>query len=126
MRANIYERGNNMTNIEYCKFRQHILNHMENSLEELKNIIKIYKSLKETNGTLWGAVNAMCKYNVFDVYYGDVMETLKNVYGDKFDESKYLTEDGQYRVKNNETYCWKVYKAKIFKTIEIMEKKGEL
>ena len=115
-----------MTNIEYRKFRQHILDHMDGSLKKLKDTIRNYKGLRESNGTLWGTVDTMCQFGVFDVYYEDVMETLKNVYGDKFDESKYLTKDRQsYRFKNNEAYCWTVYKAKLAKTIEIMEKKGD-
>lgn len=115
-----------MTNIEYRKYRQHILDHMDGSLEKLKNTIKDYKELRESNGTLWGAVDTMCQWGLFDVYYSDVLDTLKDVYGDKFDESKYITKDRQWRFKNNEAYCWTVYKAKIAKTIETMFKKGEL
>lgn len=111
-----------MTNIEYRKFRQHILDHMDGGIEELKNTIRMYKELKKSNNTLWGAVDTMCQYGLFDVYYFDILETLKNIYGDEYDESKYLTKNGGLRWKNGEVYCWKVYKAKIAKTIEIMEK----
>lgn len=115
-----------MTNTEFWKFREHILNHMEDGTEELKNTIKKYKELPDSKGTLFGAVDTMCQYGVFDVYYDQVLETLKEVYGDKFDESKYITKDRQWRWKNNEAYIWKVYKAKITKTIELMEKNGEI
>ena len=48
------------------------------------------------------------------------------IYGDDFKESVYFTKNGDYREKNNETYCWTVYKNKICRTIETMIKKGEL
>lgn len=115
-----------MTSIEYRKYRQHILDHMDGDLKVLKGTIKAYKELRESNGTLWGAVDTMCQFGVFDVYYSDVLDTLRDVYGDEFDESRYITKDRQWRWKNNEAYIWTVYKAKIAKTIEIMEKKGEL
>ena len=114
-----------MTNTEYRKFRQHILDHME-TVENLGNELDRYKTTIPEANTTWNAAQVMCQYGIFDVYYDDVMETLRDVYGDKFDESKYLTKDGQYRFKNNEAYCWTVYKAKLAKTIEIMEKKGEI
>lgn len=114
-----------MKSIEYRKFREHILDHME-SVERLKEELDRYLLLPESNGTLWGAVDTMCQYGLFDVYYDQVLDTLKEVYGDEFDESKYLTKDRQWRWKNNEAYIWTVYKAKIAKTIEMMYKKGEL
>lgn len=113
-----------MTNIEYRKFKAHIYMHFDP--KELKDEIEHYKTLPKTYGLTWNAVYTMCQYGRFDIYYDEVMETLKEVYGDKFDKSKYLTKDGSYRFKNNEAYCWSVYKAKLAKTIEIMEKKGEL
>jgi len=115
-----------MTNIEYRKYRQHILDHLDGGLEELKDTIKTYKKLRESNGTLWGAVDTMCQYGEFDVYYSQVLETLFEVYGKDYDESKYLTKTGEIRWKNGEAYCWTVYKAKIARTIEIMIKKGEI
>lgn len=114
-----------MTNTEYRKFREHILDHME-SVERLKEELDRYLLLPESNGTLWGAVDTMCQYGLFDVYYDQVLDTLKEVYGDEFDESKYITKDRQWRWKNNDAYIWTTYKAKIAKTIEIMIKKGEI
>ena len=105
-----------MTNIEYRKYRQHILDHMDGSLKKLKTRIKDYIILPESNGTLWGAIDTMCQFGLFDVYYDQVLETLKDIYGSAFDESKYITKDRQYRYKNNEAYCWTVYKAKIART----------
>ena len=114
-----------MTNTEYRKYRQHILDHVE-SLEVLSAELKSYKKIPKTHSITWLAAQTMVMYGCFDVYYNQVMDTLKDVYGDKFDESKYLTKDRQYRFKNNEAYCWTIYKAKIARTIEIMEKKGEI
>ena len=77
-------------------------------------------------GNIYQAADTMCQYGCFDVYFNDCLETLKEVYGDNFDESKYITKDGQWRYKNNEAYVWVVYKAKIDRTIYEMYKKGEL
>ena len=113
-----------MTNIEYRKFKAHIYMYLDP--KELSEELKKYKKLPESNGTLWGAVDTMCQHELFDIHYEQVLNTLRDVYGNDFDESKYVTKDREYRYKNGEVYCWKTYKAKIAKTIELMEKKGEL
>lgn len=113
-----------MTNIEYRKFKAHIYMYLDP--QELKDTIKTYKGLRESNGTLWGAVNTMCQWGVFNCYHDQCLDTLKEVYGDEFDESRYLTKKGDWRWKNNEAYVWTVYKAKICKAIEMMIKKGEI
>ena len=48
-----------MKNIEYRKFRQHILDRMDNNPKKLKKTIEDYLELRESNGTLWGAVDTM-------------------------------------------------------------------
>ena len=114
-----------MRKLEYEKFKEHILGYM--TKEELKEEVEHYKKdLYECGGTIFGAASTMCQYGCFDVYYEDCFETLKDIYGDDFNESIYKTKDGDWRWKNNETYCWTVYKAKIARTIYEMYKKGEL
>lgn len=68
----------------------------------------------------------MVQDGCFDCYYDSVIDTLKTVYGDDFKEDVYFTKDGSYRWKNDECYCWTVYKHKVALTIETMEKKGLL
>lgn len=115
-----------MTKLEYEKFKEHVLGFYE-SPKELKEEVEHYKNdLYECGGTVFGAVEKMCQYGCFDVYHSDCLETLKEVYGDDFDESKYLTKDGAWRYKNNEAYVWTVYKAKVARAIYEMYKKGEL
>lgn len=115
-----------MKKAEFEKYRKHILDYMDGDTHKLAKTIEIYKDLRESHGTLWGAVDTMCQYGLFDVYYNDCLETLKWVYGDEFDESKYITKEGEWRWKNNECYVWAIYKAKIAKAIEMMGKNGEL
>lgn len=115
-----------MKKAEFEKYRGHILDHIDGGTKELANTVKQYKDIRESNGTLWGAVDTMCQSRLFDVCCSDCLKTLKWVYGDEFDESKYITKNGDWRLKNNERYIWVIYKAKIAKAIEIMEKKGEL
>lgn len=115
-----------MTKLEYEKFKEHVLGFFE-SPEELRDEITHYQvTIPEAGGSLFNAVDTMCQYGCFDIYFSDCLETLKDVYGDDFDESKYLTKDGQWRYKNNEAYVWTVYKAKVARTIYEMYKKGEL
>lgn len=113
-----------MTNIEYRKYKAHIYNHMDP--EDLKANIEQYRTLRESNGTVWGAAQTMVQWGCFDCYFSQVLDTLKYVYGDDYDESKYLTKKGELRYKNGECYCWTIYKAKIARTIEIMLRKGEI
>ena len=116
-----------MKNIEFRKFREHILSYYEEGIKALEEDISRYKvCIPESGGTTWGAVNTMCQWGVFDVYYSQCFGTLAEVYGDEFDESKYLTKDRQWRYRNGECYVWTVYKDKICRTIEMMVKKGEL
>lgn len=115
-----------MKKIEYEKFREHVLAHMDDNPKKLKDTIEDYLELRESKGTLWGAVDTMCQWGLFDCYYDQCLESLKEVYGDEFDESKYFTKDRQLRWRKNEAYVWTVYKAKIYKTIEMMIKKGEI
>jgi len=112
-----------MTNTEYRKYRQHILDYMDDDLKKLKSKLEDYKTLPESGGTLRGAIDTMCQYGIFDVYYDQCLETLKEIYGDEFDESRYITKGRQWRFKGREAYIWTIYKAKITKTIELMYKK---
>lgn len=115
-----------MTKLEYEKFREHILEFYENPKELRDEITHYQVVIPEAGGSLYNAVDTMCQYGCFEVYYHDVLEVLKNVYGDDYDDSKYVTKDGNLRYKNNEVYCWTIYKAKLAKTIEMMYKKGDL
>lgn len=109
--------------VEYNKFVDHILGRMNDNPEKLKRTVEDYLELRESKGTLWGAVDTMCQYGLFDCYYSQCLNTLKEVYGDEFDESKYITKDGQWRWRNGDAYIWTVYKSKICKTIEMMKEK---
>ena len=115
-----------MTNTEYRKFYNHVLEYFDGNIEKLKDTIKIYKELPESEGIFWKTIDTMCQYGLFDVYYSQCLETLKYIYGEDFDKSRYITKDGGWKFKNNEAYIWTIYKAKIAKTIEMMYKKGEI
>lgn len=109
---------------EFNAFKKHILEYM--TTEELAENIKHYKTLRESNGTTWGAVQTMAQFGCFAVYYSQVLEALAEIYGEDFDESRYYTKSGELRFKGGECYAWTIYKAKIAKACEMMEKKGEL
>lgn len=59
------------------------------------------------------------------VYYDDVYEDLKSIYGEKFKESTYKTKSGDWKYKDGEPYVWTIYKAKLAKAIaDELDKEG--
>lgn len=112
-----------MKKIEYENFKKHILDYM--SVEDLKETLKTYRNLVHCDYTYVKA-KQMVQDGCFACYYADVLDILKSIYGDDYKEDVYFTKDGELRWKNDECYCWTVYKHKIALTIETMEKKGEL
>lgn len=113
-----------MRTAEYNKFKQHILDYME--IEELRENLNNYKRIEHRNSNTWDAAVNMVQEGCFACYYWQVLEALKNVYGDDYKPEIYETKTGELRWKNGEAYCWTVYKAKIARTIEMMERKGEI
>lgn len=112
-----------MKKLEYEKFKEHILSSMD--IEDLKANLETYGKLSGCDSTYQRA-KQMVQYGSFECYFSGVIDVLKDVYGDDFKEDVYFTKDGDYRWKNDECYCWTVYKHKVALTIETMVKKGEL
>ena len=112
-----------MKKLEYEKFKEHILGSME--LEDLKANLETYSKICVCDSTYQRA-KQLVQDGAFECYYDGVIDVLKTVYGDDFKEDVYFTKDGSYRWKNDECYCWTVYKHKVALTIETMEKKGLL
>ena len=106
---------------EYEKFKSHILDSM--SSEDIKSTLQSYSKIRGLDTTYLRA-KQMAQDGCWECYYDGVIEVLKDVYGDDFKEDVYFTKDGSYRWKNDECYCWTVYKHKVALTIETMEKKG--
>lgn len=108
---------------EYNNIKKHIFEHM--AVEDLAENIKACKNRREI-ATTWHAAHQMAQDGFFNCYYSQVLETLKDIYGKDYKEETYKTKDGSLRWKNDEPYCWTVYKAKIASAVEQMERKGEL
>lgn len=115
-----------MKKVEFEKFVEHILGHFDGKEEDLKSCIERYKEDRDSGGTLNGAIDLMCQYGVFDVYYDDVEETLRDIYGEDYDSSKYFNKDGSWKFRNGENYIWTIYKSKITTTINKMIEKEML
>lgn len=112
-----------MRTAEYNKFKAHILEYME--AEDLKENIKAYKERRDCP-TTWKAGEMMTQDGAFACYYSQVLAVLKDIYGEDYKAETYETKAGDLRWKNGEAYCWTIYKSKIARTIEMMERKGEL
>ena len=46
------------------------------------------------------------------VYYNEIEEDLRAVYGDDFERDEYFTKTGELRTKGGEVYLWTIYKGK--------------
>ena len=112
-----------MRTAEYNKFKSHILEYME--AEDIREQIKQYKAHRNC-ATTWQAGEQMAQDGCFACYYSQVLAELKDIYGEDYKAETYETKSGDLRWKNGEAYCWTIYKAKIARTIETMERKGEL
>ena len=112
-----------MRTAEYNKFKSHILDYME--AESIRKQIKQYKAHGKC-ATTWEAGQQMAQDGFFACYYSQVLNEFKNIYGEEYKPEIYETKSGDLRWKNGEAYCWTVYKAKIARTLETMERKGEL
>ena len=60
----------------------------------------------------------------FDCYYAQILDTLKEVYGDDYKEDIYLDKKGEFRIKLGEPYCWKVYLSKMAMAIKKLMKEN--
>lgn len=108
---------------EYEKYKDHILEYMK--IEDLKADLESYSKQRGLDTTYLRA-KQMVQDGFFECYYQGVMEALEGIYGDDFKRETYENKDGYLKWKNDECYCWTVYKHKVALTIETMEKKGLL
>lgn len=114
-----------MKKIEFENYKKHLLGYMTE--QEIVDQAKEYLKIK-SNLTYYHAGKNMVQDGFFEIYYSGVMEALEEIYGDDFNRSVYEDKDGYLKWKNDECYCWTVYKHKVGLTIEKMAKelsKGE-
>ena len=52
------------------------------------------------------------------IYYNEIEEDLRAVYGDDFDRDIYFTKAGELRTKGGEVYLWTIYREKFGKVID--------
>ena len=52
------------------------------------------------------------------IYYNEIEEDLRAVYGDDFDRDIYFTKAGDLRTKGGEVYLWTIYKGKFGAVID--------
>lgn len=56
----------------------------------------------------------------FNCYLSQVLDTLKEVYGDEYKPETYLTKNGDLKYRNGEPYCWTIYINKMAMAIKKM------
>ena len=95
-----------MKTLEYQAFKKHILQYM--TLDDLKDNLEHHTPAE------------LVRDGFFDCYYAQVLDTLKDVYGDEYKQKTYLRKDGDMKFKNSEAYCWTVYVNKMAMAIKKM------
>lgn len=60
----------------------------------------------------------------FAVYYTQVEEDMRGIYGDEYDESRYRKKSGEFKTKNGDVYIWSVYQHLLALAIEKMVKQA--
>lgn len=95
-----------MKTLEYQAYKKHILQYM--TLDDLKDNLEHHTPAE------------LVRDGFFDCYYAQVLDTLKDVYGDEYKQKIYLRKDGDTKFRNGEAYCWTVYVNKMAMAIKKM------
>lgn len=61
----------------------------------------------------------------FACYFADVANDLAAIYGDEYDDSRYTTKSGDWRIRNGKNHAWETYKAHLALAIEKMIREGQ-
>lgn len=93
---------------EYQAYKKHILNYV--TVDELKIDLKYHTPQK------------LVRDGFFNCYISQVLDTLKEVYGDEYKPETYLTKNGDLKYRNGEPYCWTIYINKMAMAIEKLVK----
>lgn len=96
---------------EYEAYKSHILNYM--TIDDLKANLENHTP------------EQLIRDGFFDCYYAQILDTLKDVYGDDYNEDIYLDKKGELRIKLGEPYCWKVYLGKMAMAIKKLMKENQ-
>lgn len=95
---------------EYEAYKSHILNYQ--SIKDLKTLLKSYD------------VKEIATSGFFACDYAQVLDVLKEIYGDEFKRETYINKNGTLKTKNGETYLWTVYINKMATAINKLMKEN--
>lgn len=101
-----------MRKSEYNNYKKIILDHIGDAKTFVEQVNAYYKKNYKAP-TIWHACRQMALDGFYACYYSQVLDDLKAVYGDKYDETKYITKTGDIRYRNGEAYLWTIYTAKM-------------
>ena len=89
---------------EYQAYKDHILKYQ--SIEDLKANLK-HRTPEQ-----------LVRDGFFVCYYSQVLDTLKEVYGDEYKPETYFNKDETLKYRAGEAYCWTIYVNKMALAIE--------
>ena len=105
-----------------------MLEHMD--AEEIKAQRLRMKEERKRRGAVWEfatpseIAEELCQGGCFAVYYDDVEEEMRRIYGADYDGARYRRKDGGWKQRNGEAYIWGIYKRMIARGIEKLARDG--
>lgn len=67
-------------------------------------------------GYYWAA-KELVQNGAFACYYSQAEATLKDIYGESYDATRYYNKDGSLKYKNGQAYLWTIYVHKMAQAI---------
>lgn len=102
-----------MRKAEFQNYKNIILSHFDDDAKAFVEQVEAYHNKNYKAPTLWHACRQMALDGFFACYYSQVIDDLKAVYGEDFDDTKYFTKAGDLRYKGGDVYAWTVYTSKM-------------
>lgn len=100
-----------MRKSEYINYKKHILEYVEPA--DFIADVEAYHGRNYKAPTIWAACRQMVLDGFFACYYSQVLDALADIYGDEYDDTKYLCKNGDLRYKSGQPYCWTIYADKM-------------
>ena len=102
-----------MTNLEFNKWKEYILSDTDEDA-----LFENIKAGADPRDSFWGAIKRYVQNGNFACYYTDMLDALKDIYGENFDESRYVNKDNSWKFAGNDYKVVKVYEAKMVLALE--------
>lgn len=116
-----------MTNELYAKFKQLVLEYVDDDCGDERQKIKalihdMRAAALPSDATTYAKACRLVQGGCFAVYYSQCNADLEKVFGDEYEKSHYYRKNGEVKYRGDEAVIWGVYKHFIAQTIDKMVK----